>query len=73
VAARQCTAAPPRPATLSVIEFKMFGVGMAAAVLINATVVRGILLPAAMSLLGERNWYLPRWLSRRPAGIPAGP
>jgi putative drug exporter of the RND superfamily len=52
-------------ATLSVIEFKMFGVGMAAAVLIDATVVRGILLPAAMSLLGERNWYLPAWLDRR--------
>jgi RND superfamily putative drug exporter len=58
-------------ATLSVIEFKMFGVGMAAAVLIDATVVRGVLLPAAMALLGERNWYLPRWLSRRP-GRPAG-
>jgi RND superfamily putative drug exporter len=61
-------------ATLSVIEFKMFGVGMAAAVLIDATVVRGILLPAAMSLLGERNWYLPAWLGRRtaPAKLPAG-
>ena len=60
-------------ATLSVIEFKMFGVGMAAAVLIDATVVRGILLPAAMSLLGERNWYLPAWLGRRtaPARLPA--
>jgi uncharacterized membrane protein YdfJ with MMPL/SSD domain len=31
--------------------------------LVNATVVRGILLPAAMALLGERCWYLPRWLS----------
>jgi uncharacterized membrane protein YdfJ with MMPL/SSD domain len=44
-------------------------------VLIDATVVRGILLPAAMSLLGERCWYLPRWLSwlpgrRLPAGSP---
>jgi putative drug exporter of the RND superfamily len=47
-------------ATLSVIEFKMFGIGMASAVLIDATVVRGILLPAIMSLLGERVWYLPR-------------
>jgi len=43
------------------------GVGLAAAVLIDATVVRGILLPAAMSLLGERCWYLPRWLSWLPA------
>jgi RND superfamily putative drug exporter len=50
-------------ATLSLIEFKMFGVAMAAAVLIDATVVRGVLMPAAMSLLGERNWYLPGWLS----------
>jgi putative drug exporter of the RND superfamily len=53
-------------ATLSVIDFKMFGVGMAAAVLIDATIVRGILLPAAMALLGERNWYLPRWLGWLP-------
>ncbi len=51
-------------ATLSVIEFKMFGVGMAAAILIDATELRGVLMPAAMALLGERNWYLPRWLAR---------
>jgi RND superfamily putative drug exporter len=49
-------------ATLSVIEFKMFGIGMASAVLIDATVVRGVLMPAALALLGERAWYLPsRW------------
>jgi uncharacterized membrane protein YdfJ with MMPL/SSD domain len=53
-------------ATLSVIEFKMFGVALAAAVLIDATVVRGLLMPASMSLLGERNWYLPAWLSWLP-------
>ena len=53
-------------ATLSVIEFKMFGVALAAAVLIDATVVRGVLMPASMSLLGERNWYLPAWLSWLP-------
>jgi RND superfamily putative drug exporter len=41
-------------ATLSLIEFKMFGVAMAAAVLIDATVVRGVLLPAGLALLGER-------------------
>jgi len=40
-------------ATLSVIAFKMFGVGMAAAMLIDGTVVRGMLLPAAMALLGD--------------------
>jgi putative drug exporter of the RND superfamily len=53
-------------ATLSVIDFKMFGIGMAAAVLIDATIVRGILLPAAMTLLGDRNWYLPPWLAWMP-------
>jgi uncharacterized membrane protein YdfJ with MMPL/SSD domain len=53
--------------TLSMIEFKQMGVGLAVAVLIDATVVRGVLLPAAMMLLGERNWWLPRrlqWLPR---------
>jgi RND superfamily putative drug exporter len=53
-------------ATLSVIEFKMIGVGLATAILIDATVVRGVLMPAAMSLLGERNWYLPRRLAWLP-------
>ena len=60
-------------ATLSLIEFKMFGVAMAAAVLIDATVVRGVLVPAAMSLLGERNWYLPGWLSWLPGQQKAVP
>jgi len=50
-------------ATLSTIEFKMFGVAMAAAVLIDATIVRGVLMPAALALLGERSWVLPRWLT----------
>jgi putative drug exporter of the RND superfamily len=49
-------------ATLSIIDLKMIGVGLASAVLIDATVVRGILVPAALALLGERTWYLPRWL-----------
>ena len=52
-------------AALSVIEFKMFGVGMATAVLIDATIVRRVLRPAAMALFGERNWYLSGWLARR--------
>src|SRR5438094_760215 len=60
-------------ATLSLIEFKMFGVAMAAAVLIDATVVCGVLMPAAMSLLGERNWYLPGWLSWLPGRQKAVP
>jgi RND superfamily putative drug exporter len=53
-------------ATLSAIEFKQLGVGLAAAILIDATIVRAVLLPAAMALLGERNWYLPRWLEWLP-------
>jgi RND superfamily putative drug exporter len=55
-------------ATLPVIEFKIFGVSMALAVLIDATVVRGVLLPAGLALLGDRAW---RWGSRRPAPSPA--
>jgi len=53
-------------ATLSMIDVKMLGVGLAAAVLIDATVVRGVVLPAALALLDERAWYLPRWLSWLP-------
>jgi pimeloyl-ACP methyl ester carboxylesterase len=46
--------------------FKQFGVGLAAAILIDATIVRGVLLPATMKLLGARNWYLPSWLEWLP-------
>jgi uncharacterized membrane protein YdfJ with MMPL/SSD domain len=53
-------------ATLSFIDFKQMGVGLAAAILIDATVIRGVLLPATMKLLGERNWYLPSWLGWLP-------
>jgi hypothetical protein len=42
------------------------GLGLAAAVLIDATIIRGILLPAAMKLLGDWNWYLPSWLEWLP-------
>ncbi|WP_405528704.1 MMPL family transporter [Streptomyces canus] len=52
--------------TLSMQSMKQMGVGLAAAVLIDATVIRGVLLPAVMALLGERNWYLPKWLNRLP-------
>jgi RND superfamily putative drug exporter len=51
-------------ATLSVVSMKQLGVGLAVAILLDATIVRGLLVPAVMSLLGERNWYLPRWLDR---------
>jgi RND superfamily putative drug exporter len=48
--------------TLSMQSMKQMGVGLAAAVLIDATIIRGVLLPAVMALLGERNWYFPKWL-----------
>jgi uncharacterized membrane protein YdfJ with MMPL/SSD domain len=49
-------------ATLPILDMKEFGVGLAAAVLIDATIIRGVLLPASMKLLGDWNWYLPNWL-----------
>ncbi|MFJ7628818.1 MMPL family transporter [Streptomyces sp. NPDC097595] len=48
--------------TLSMQSMKQMGVGLAAAVLIDATIIRGVLLPAVMALLGDRNWYFPTWL-----------
>jgi putative drug exporter of the RND superfamily len=53
--------------TLASLDLKQAGVGLAVAVLIDATVIRSVLLPATMALLGERNWYLPRWLAWLPA------
>jgi len=53
--------------TLSLVDFKEFGIGLASAILIDATIIRGVLLPASMTLLGDWNWYLPqplRWLPR---------
>jgi RND superfamily putative drug exporter len=66
-------------ATLPILDMKEMGIGLAAAVLIDATIVRGVLLPATMKLLGKWNWYLPNWLSWlpklehhvEPAGRPA--
>ncbi|MBN1528788.1 MAG: MMPL family transporter [Thermoleophilaceae bacterium] len=63
-------------ATLSFIDMKQFGVGLAAAVLIDATLVRGVLLPAAMKLLGDWNWYLPTklgWIPEVPSEIEPEP
>ena len=58
--------------SLSSLELKQAGVGLATAVLIDATIVRAVLLPASMKLLGDWNWYLPRALQRLPrAGIEA--
>ena len=53
-------------ALLPVIDMKEMGVGLAVAVLIDATIIRAVLLPATMKLLGERNWYLPSWLGWLP-------
>jgi RND superfamily putative drug exporter len=43
---------------------KLFGLGLATAILVDATVVRMVLVPATMELLGDRNWWFPRWLDR---------
>jgi RND superfamily putative drug exporter len=53
-------------ATLPLISTKELGVGLAAAVLLDATIVRAVLLPAVMALLGDANWWLPRWLGWLP-------
>jgi len=52
--------------SLSSLDVKQAGVGLAVAVLLDATVVRAVLLPSSMELLGEWNWYLPRFLERLP-------
>jgi putative drug exporter of the RND superfamily len=60
-------------ATATELELKQAGVGLAVAILLDATIVRGVLLPASMKLLGETNWYLPRRLEPllvpRPTGL----
>jgi RND superfamily putative drug exporter len=53
-------------ATLQFMFLKQFGVGLAIAVLLDATIVRAVLLPASMKLLGDWNWYLPSWLEWLP-------
>lgn len=50
--------------SLSMQDFKQLGVGLAVAILLDATVVRAVLLPSILSLLGDRTWYLPRWIDR---------
>jgi putative drug exporter of the RND superfamily len=52
--------------TLTQVSMKQLGVGLAFAVLLDATIVRGVLLPTTMTLLGEANWWLPRWLDWLP-------
>jgi uncharacterized membrane protein YdfJ with MMPL/SSD domain len=53
-------------ATLSLLQFKQMGFGLAVAIAVDATIVRAVLLPATMKLLGDWNWYLPRWLDWLP-------
>jgi RND superfamily putative drug exporter len=53
-------------ALMPILDMKEMGIGLAAAVLIDATIVRAVLLPATMKLLGDANWYLPRWLDWLP-------
>jgi uncharacterized membrane protein YdfJ with MMPL/SSD domain len=52
--------------TLHTLDIKQMGFGLAAAILIDSTIVRAVLLPAVMKLLGEWNWWLPRWLEWPP-------
>jgi RND superfamily putative drug exporter len=53
-------------ATLRTLDMKQMGIGLATAVLIDATIVRAVLLPATMKLFGDWNWYLPKWLEWLP-------
>jgi RND superfamily putative drug exporter len=52
--------------TLSMQDFKQLGVGLAVAILLDATLIRVVLLPSVMALLGDRNWYRPKWLAWLP-------
>ncbi|MEV7990088.1 MMPL family transporter [Micromonospora sp. NPDC085948] len=60
-------------ATLSTIDMKQLGIGLAAAILLDATIIRGVVLPALMTMLGDANWWAPRFLRTRPAAAPADP
>ena len=56
--------------TLSTLEMKQLGVGLAAAILIDATIIRAVVLPSLMTLLGRWNWWAPRFLRERTAPVP---
>ena len=60
-------------ALMPILDMKEMGIGLAAAVLIDATIIRAVLLPASMKLLGDWNWYLPRWLEWLPRLEPGEP
>ena len=59
-------------ATSRILGFKQLGIGLSVAILIDATIIRAVLLPASMKLLGDRNWYLPSWLEWLPRVSPEG-
>lgn len=48
------------------VTFQQVGFGLAVAVILDATIVRSVLVPASMALLGDRNWFLPSWLNWLP-------
>jgi RND superfamily putative drug exporter len=52
---------------------KQLGVGLAAAILIDATLIRAVVLPSVMALLGKANWWAPEWMRGRPAPKHAAP
>ncbi|MDG4808319.1 MMPL family transporter [Micromonospora sp. WMMD1120] len=60
-------------ATLSTIDMKQLGIGLAAAILLDATIIRGVVLPALMTMLGDANWWAPRFLRPRPEPAPTDP
>ncbi|PZF88683.1 MMPL family transporter [Micromonospora deserti] len=60
-------------ATLSTIDMKQLGIGLAAAILLDATIIRAVVLPALMTLLGDANWWAPRFLRPRSAPAPTDP
>src|SRR4029077_5328280 len=53
-------------ALMPILDMKEMGIGLAVAVLLDATLVRGVLVPATMTLRGDWNWYLPKWLEWLP-------
>ncbi|MGK5672062.1 MMPL family transporter [Micromonospora sp. URMC 106] len=60
-------------ATLSTIDMKQLGIGLAAAILLDATIIRAVVLPALMTMLGNANWWAPKFLRARPAETPMDP
>ena len=61
-------------ATLSTLDMKQLGVGLAVAILIDATIIRAVVLPSIMTLLGDANWWAPKWLRpKQPKHAPQTP